>query len=208
MFISFTRFIASAVIVLSVVGCGGGEIPTSEQEQHSKLSTEGNICLSGNSVMRGSYVLPNGEIRRSDFAPEKVISWNFPNPVIDYSENGSTIAGMRIGGYWVPPNCSVHVFLHYHNDNLSTIGYQLNMMLNESTAPVKMLVIANTPTPPVRAEWQDIAAKADVVRTIAAQRGVKLCDVNMGSTYNFSDGLHPSDTGYAVLSSSIVRCLR
>ena len=207
---SFSARPISVVVTASflVTGCGGGGTDSHEQHQTTGSVPAGNICLSGNSVLRGSYILPNGEIRRSDFAPEKVLSRNFSNPVIDYSENGSTIAGMRVSGSWVPPNCAAHVFLHYHNDDLSTIGYQLNMMLNESTAPIKLLVVANTPTPPVRPEWQDIAAKAEVVKAVAAQRNVKLCDVNMQSAYNSTDGLHPNDIGYAILSDAIVRCLR
>lgn len=190
------------LVAAILTACGGG----AEGFEEKSGSVATNICLSGNSVMRGSYILPNGETRRSQFAPEVVVGWYFP--VQDYSVNGSSVATMRLVDRWAPPSCSVHVILHYHNDDAATFETQLNAALSESLAPIKMLVIANQPTPPVRPEWANIGINAETVRRVAAARGVPLCDVALGTADNSTDGLHPDDTGYATLSGGIVRCIR
>lgn len=197
----FSLFFAAAILA----ACGGG----SNEAASDQKSTVPSICLSGNSVMRGSYITKDGEIRRSHNAPEIVLGWNFPTHTIkDYSINGTSVASMRSVAGWAPYPCDVHVILHYHNDDPATFEAQLNAALNETAAPLKVLVIANLPTPPVRPEWINIGTNADTVRRVAAARGVPLCDMNMGSVDNSSDGLHPNDTGYAVLGGGIVRCLR
>ena len=197
-------------VIAILTACGGG---SDDESAYAKAQQTGSavptICLSGNSVMRGSYIMPKGEIRRSHNAPEFVLSWNFPQHVIkDYSINGSSVSSMRSVAGWAPQPCDAHVILHYHNDDPATFEAQLNAAINESPSPVKMLVIANTPTPPVPAAWANIDTNIETVRRVAAARGMPLCDLKMGSVDNASDGLHPNDTGYAVLSGGLVRCLR
>lgn len=190
-------------------GCGGGGSDSSAPVAHATTAASPTICLEGNSVMRGSYVLPDGTIARSGNAPGIVVGWNFPNHTVrDYSVNGGSVITMRAEPTWPRQGCGVHVFPHYLNDIQHRFAADLNLALDESTAPIKMLVIANVPTPPVRPDWQYMIGNVEIVRSVAAARGVHLCDLNMGSSLNASDGLHLNDTGSAVMGGGIVRCLR
>ena len=196
--------LAIASVLAACGGGGGGDDDTPVQAQAFSTS----ICLHGNSVLRGSYVPTPGNVVRSAYAPETVLGWNFPTATIrDYSVNGEAVWGMRASANWPRQNCTRDVFLHYHNDG-PDFEAQLNLALNEMTAPVKMLVIANLPTLAVNPAWTYIATNAETVRRVAGQRGIKLCDANLGTTLNHADGIHPDDTGYAVLSGAIVRCLK
>lgn len=192
-------------------GCGGGggnssdAMPTSQPSVVAK-----NICLHGNSIMRGSYVPSPGVVVRSSYAPATVLAWpgNFPNAIIrDYSVDGEAVWGMRASANWPRLNCDVGALLHYSNDG-HDFEAQLNLALNEMTDKVKILVIANLPSLSVNPAWTYVYTNAETVRRVAAQRGVKLCDANLGTNYNHPDGMHPDDNGYAILSGTIVRCLK
>lgn len=195
------------VAALCGVACGGGSGEPAQATPSPQPVQS--ICLHGNSIMRGSYVPPGGPVVRSPWSPAFVLAWNFTTPIADYSVDGQNVMGMRKLPDWPRQNCAADTFLHHTNDNGTTdFENQLNLAITESTAPKKILVIANLPSEPVPPLWQYMAGNLPIVRKVAAERGVRLCDANLGTAYNHVDGIHPNDEGYAILSGAIVRCLR
>lgn len=203
-----------------VMGCGGGgggdNEPASTATATAAVTATGkpaltSIRLDGNSVMHGAQTNPAiGSVWRSVNAPGPIIQAAFPSVIVsDYSVNGISVQGIRGSSFWPPAQCpSHHVILEYHNNLVSNFKEQLTAMLDESCAAVKILVIANVPTLSVNPNWSGIYTNANMVREVAIEKGVKLCDPYFGTSYNHPDGIHLNDLGYKLLADKIAACIR